>query len=891
MTVKSLLVKISADASELQGGLDKAKKGLEAHEAAFRKVGLAMTAAGGIMTAFFMKAVDAAAKEEAAQVRLETMLKNVKTATEGGAAMLIQYAGALQAVTGYEDEEIVSAQAMLATFQLNEKQIAAITPRLLDMAAATEKATGEKQDLQAIAIALGKGFTGMAGSLSRYGVVLSDETKKTGDFNAILKDLDMNFKGASEAAGKTFQGQLRILKATIGDVVEKIGAQLIPVLIPLIQKGAAVAKMIISWMDAHQGLLKTLVPVIAGLGVAMTVLGPLTMVLPKIIGGVLGLGKALLFLAANPAALAFAAVGALAIVIYKLTSAMKEAAGMEGVFNVANKTLVEEMLEASQIVGLVAQEFMNLEKKYKGNAIRMKEAILAGKEGKKLQEQLIFVMRKHGAVIDEQGQAYDKSKEELDKFLEEVKKLTSAGKIDEEQTKKIIAARGQLADEIAKATMKERDYQKFAITAAYEARKTEIKDTITDAKEKGALLVQAEKSCNAQLAALGKQYRDEELQGRIDFAKEIADQEDQQTVDKITAAKDAAKDYLAQRKQMVDAIRTMNMSQLEGERYMIEQEHADKIKAINDNLALTDKQKADLTQIENDYYAWLIAKNYTTAQIIAEKWREQIEKITQLVAYFISGLDTLFSQAAENEQIRLDNEEKVKTEALSREYTAKETALSNANAQSLAAIESEYAAKAKAIEDNIKDEEKKEAMLSALEKQKAAETEALKITSDEAMNKLEQERADAEARIAEDLERKKLDLRRKEAKQQKAVALLSAIVNTASAIVEALPNIPLAIAVGIMGAAQVALIARQPLPLAEGGLIKKPTYAMLGEEGPELVLPLKDLKPAFAMAGGGVTLRQSIYFYGNINNAGDLDEISRRLAERTVQAISKGRRY
>ena len=54
----------------------------------------------------------------------------------------------------------------------------------------------------------------------------------------------------------------------------------------------------------------------------------------------------------------------------------------------------------------------------------------------------------------------------------------------------------------------------------------------------------------------------------------------------------------------------------------------------------------------------------------------------------------------------------------------------------------------------------------------------------------------------------------------KAIAFFESVVNTASAIARALPNVPLAVAVGILGAAQTATIASTPLPKkAEGGAI------------------------------------------------------------------------
>jgi hypothetical protein len=49
----------------------------------------------------------------------------------------------------------------------------------------------------------------------------------------------------------------------------------------------------------------------------------------------------------------------------------------------------------------------------------------------------------------------------------------------------------------------------------------------------------------------------------------------------------------------------------------------------------------------------------------------------------------------------------------------------------------------------------------------------------------------------------------------------------------------MAFAIGGVGAAQTALIASQKVPaLAEGGVVTKPTLALVGERGPEAVVPL-----------------------------------------------------
>jgi len=100
----------------------------------------------------------------------------------------------------------------------------------------------------------------------------------------------------------------------------------------------------------------------------------------------------------------------------------------------------------------------------------------------------------------------------------------------------------------------------------------------------------------------------------------------------------------------------------------------------------------------------------------------------------------------------------------------------------------------------------------------------------------EEAKTKAIEKLEKDIEKKRKIAARSAAKRSKVVALLEAIVNTASAIVEALPNIPLSIAVGIMGAAQTALIAAQPLPsFQRGGRIEG--AGIVGERGPELFLP------------------------------------------------------
>jgi hypothetical protein len=86
-------------------------------------------------------------------------------------------------------------------------------------------------------------------------------------------------------------------------------------------------------------------------------------------------------------------------------------------------------------------------------------------------------------------------------------------------------------------------------------------------------------------------------------------------------------------------------------------------------------------------------------------------------------------------------------------------------------------------------------------------------------------RLEEEGASEEEIAKKKKQLAREAAIRDKALGLFSAGINTASAIVEALPNIPLSILAGVTGALQVATILATPLPaFANGGIVPGTSY-------------------------------------------------------------------
>ncbi len=86
-------------------------------------------------------------------------------------------------------------------------------------------------------------------------------------------------------------------------------------------------------------------------------------------------------------------------------------------------------------------------------------------------------------------------------------------------------------------------------------------------------------------------------------------------------------------------------------------------------------------------------------------------------------------------------------------------------------------------------------------------------------------------------EAKKRDIARRQAAREKALKIFEAGINTASAVVEALPNLVMAGIVGGIGILNIAAIASEPLPAyGKGGRINKPEIALVGEKGREIML-------------------------------------------------------
>lgn len=196
--------------SELKGGLKN----------------LATLAAAGT---FFKKLIDETSAAQFAQAQLRAALQSTGNVAGQSVDELNAMAGALQETTVFADDAVTASQSLLLTFT---KVQGDIFPRATKAIADVAQAMGT--DLQGATIQVGKALQdpihGIA-ALSRSGIQFSEdqkamiaslvETNRLAEAQTIiLKELETQFGGSAEAAGKTLGGAIARLGNAFGDLFE-----------------------------------------------------------------------------------------------------------------------------------------------------------------------------------------------------------------------------------------------------------------------------------------------------------------------------------------------------------------------------------------------------------------------------------------------------------------------------------------------------------------------------------------------------------------------------------------------------------------------------------------------------------------------------------------------
>ena len=229
--------------SEFDGkGIDKAIKQFKQLETvgekaqfAIKKAAVPAAAALGAVTAALGAAVAAAAEDEAQAAQLALTLNNVTGATEKQVKATEDMISAMSRATGTADSELRPALAVLVT---GTKDIATATEALT---LAQDIAIGSNKSLSEVSEALAKAYGGNMKGLQALSPEIKAMIKDGASLDEVMNVLGGTFGGAAATAANTAAGKFKILKNSLDETKESIGAALLPVVqavLPVLQKFA-----------------------------------------------------------------------------------------------------------------------------------------------------------------------------------------------------------------------------------------------------------------------------------------------------------------------------------------------------------------------------------------------------------------------------------------------------------------------------------------------------------------------------------------------------------------------------------------------------------------------------------------------------------------------------
>lgn len=226
--------KAETNVKQLGSEMDKSEKKASGFGETLTKLakGLGLLYLGKLILDFGKQSVQAFANAQQSMIQFNNAQMNVNGTTKEQIEDLNKYILALEKKTSIDDKSIRQASQIYAQDQLSIENQKKLLQGTIDLAVANSKANGGEVDVSGTAKALGLALsTGDLGRLTKQNIAgitetqkkmfeLGDDTQRTAILMGIL---DQNAKGAGEALGKSFQGQINRAKDTLEDLQVAVG--------------------------------------------------------------------------------------------------------------------------------------------------------------------------------------------------------------------------------------------------------------------------------------------------------------------------------------------------------------------------------------------------------------------------------------------------------------------------------------------------------------------------------------------------------------------------------------------------------------------------------------------------------------------------------------------
>ena len=301
-TLKIALILTAMDkmSGVIENAVTKSNKkltGMQKVQAGMNKAGNASLVAGGAISAFMLESISAAEESEIATNKLANTFAKMGDKTGKAAKAAADYASTLQYAIGVEDEQIMAVQTKLATF----KKASDETARQSGMFNRIVKAAF---DMEAI------GFGDAMSNITAFGKAFNDPLKgatamkKAGTLTAkevghiqliaqtkgivaaqglIIKALERQGGGAAEKNATA----AKKAKLAFGELQEKIGSGLVPIINKYIDKVISLLIKAGAWVEQNQKTIETIAKVgvaLIGIGMVLKITAPLIWVLTSLWG-------------------------------------------------------------------------------------------------------------------------------------------------------------------------------------------------------------------------------------------------------------------------------------------------------------------------------------------------------------------------------------------------------------------------------------------------------------------------------------------------------------------------------------------------------------------------------------------------------------------------------
>ncbi|MBA7594325.1 hypothetical protein ES703_01266 [subsurface metagenome] len=648
----------------------------------------------------------------------------------------------------------------------------------------------------------------------------TEKLKKMGGITKIVSDKQL----------EAFNAKMTIAKNTVMLAAMAIGKSLAPMIVKLAGKIKSVAERITKWIEKHPKLTEWIAKLALGIGALLLVLGPLLIMLPGIAAGMMLLEKSATLMAIKVKVLT-AAKTAWAIVNAKLGLSFTMLLGPIGL-----------VIAAAVTAGIIINKIIDNYKK-KQDA-EMDAMILASKGHarywafrRKMIATEIVTVKEWAEIYNKHGRDYRRVmiaisklpeyahiKAELDAIIKKEKELAEGTRTNSEE---IVSLMSKMADEIFKATHNEFEVRRRLARRTWEERKTllDLEKAADDA------YVMAKKAYTIELNQIEEDRKEKVKEGWAEIGKSVTagllkwHAEEKKFASIIKKYRDIVSKLTSSAK---DHELAMLKDRYEAEKQMLKDTYGETQKyhdAMIELNASYDAERAEILEKSEKKFASIIKRYRDIGKEHALSEKEY--KLDQLEGWYTTEEQKLWELYGDTQKY----------------YDAMEALDTAAEARRKGILAETPAAWMETFDKILGDAAMFTSALGGLFNQITEnqmmniekEYEARKAAIDNSLM-TEKSKTDAMAKLDKEFEKKRKKAQRDAAVRTKLVGVMEAIIHTASAIVEALPNIPLAIAVGIMGAAQTALIAAQPLPsFQRGGRIEE--AGIVGEAGPELFVP------------------------------------------------------